>query len=501
MSEKETSQKIVTKYDRKVQRRKEEELKEQRQKKINRVIGIAILAVIIIALASIPVRKYIATHSTYITVGGDEITRAEFDYYYNLAKNEYLNTYGSIMSYMGLNVNSDFSTQRYSETMTWQDYFEQLAVDAIKQNKALLAEAKAAGFTYDVSKEYEAFARSLENGAAESGESLGRYYKINFGRYATVSSIRPYVEEGYLAAAYYNAVSEQKGASDEEIKAYYDENKAEYDSVDFLLTEIEAQIPEAKTVTDEAGNESTAEPTEEEIRAAMDAAKEKAEEALLVIETEGAEKTGIQKSSIPIAYNGWLFDEARKEGDTTIAEDTEAHKYYVVLFKNRYLDETPTATVRTIVTSAGNSEAILAEWEAAGGTEDAFISLVGEYSEDSYTNKNGGLYKELGQANTESALNTWIFDDSRKPGDVTTIAEDIYTYIVYYVEESRPTWQAKIASTLLSDVMEEYLEEIKGKCEVSDPKGHLAYLKAESTNNTVAGTDETESTPVETETE
>ena len=269
MSEKETTQKVVTKYDRKVQRRKEEELKEQRQKKINRVIGIAILAVIIIALASIPVRKYIATHSTYITVGGDDITRAEFDYYYNLAKNEYLNTYGSIMSYMGLNVNSDFSTQRYSETMTWQDYFEQLAVDAIKQNKALLAEAEAAGFTYDVSKEYEAFVRSLENGASESGESLGRYYKINFGRYASESSIRPYVEEGYLAAAYYNAVSEQKGASDEEIKAYYEENKAEYDSVDFLLTEIEAQIPEAKTVTDEAGNESTVDPTEEEIQATI----------------------------------------------------------------------------------------------------------------------------------------------------------------------------------------------------------------------------------------
>ena len=35
----------------------------------------------------------------------------------------------------------------YSDTLTWQDYFEQNAVESLKQNKALMAEAKAAGFT------------------------------------------------------------------------------------------------------------------------------------------------------------------------------------------------------------------------------------------------------------------------------------------------------------------------------------------------------------------
>lgn len=491
MSEKETSQKVVTKYDRKIQRRKEEELKAQKQKKMERIVGIVVLAVIVIGLAFIPVRKYIATHSTYITVGGHDITKAEFDYYYNIAKNDYIDTYGSYLTYMGLNVNGDLSSQKYSETMTWQDYFEQLAVDSIRQNKALADEAAAAGFTYDTSEDYAKFQQTLKDAAAEDGESLGRYYKICFGKYATASRIRPYVEEGYFISAYYQSVADANAATEEEIQAYYDANPADYDSVDFLLTEVEAEIPEAETVTDEEGNETMVEPTEEEIQAAMAAAREKAEEALLVIEEEGDAKNGIAKSSISVKYNGWLFDDARKEGDTTIVEDTDANKYYVVMFKSRYLDNTPTATVRTILTSAENSDAILAEWEAAGGTEEAFISMVEKYSEDTYTKDNGGLYEELAKSSLESNLNTWIFAEGRKAGDTTVITQDMYTYILYYVSEGRPAWQSRIANTLLSERMEEYLTTLKENCEVSDPKGRLAYLKAEAAAQTdaEAGTD------------
>ena len=84
-SQNEASQKIVTRYDRKVQRRKEEEQKAKKRKMISRVVGVVILAAIIIGLASIPIRNYAARHSTYITVGGHDITKVEFDYYYNLS--------------------------------------------------------------------------------------------------------------------------------------------------------------------------------------------------------------------------------------------------------------------------------------------------------------------------------------------------------------------------------------------------------------------------------
>lgn len=487
-SQNEASQKIVTKYDRKVQRRKEEELKEQKRKKINRIVGIVILAAIVIGLVSIPVRKYIATHETYITVGGHDITKVEFDYYYNLASSDYINTYGSYLSYMGLDVNGDFASQAYSENMSWKDYFDQLAVDSIKQNKALVDAAAAAGFTYDTTKEYEVFAETLKDAAKEAGESVGSYYKLTFGQYATASALKPYVEEGYLAAAYYKSVMESKKPGEAEIQAYYDENADSYDSVNFRLTEIAAEIPEAKTETDADGNTTTVDPTEEEIQTAMDAAKEKADAALEVIAEEGELKTDVLKSGVSSKYSDWLFDAERANGDTTIVEDTDAHKYYVLMFEKRYLGLNTTATIRAIMMTTGSGEDVLTEWTAAGATEDAFISMVEKYSEDTYTNTNGGLYEELKPSSLDSTMSDWIFDAGRKAGDTTTITEDGVVYVLYYVEKGRPEWQVKISDTLLSTAMGDYLNELKDACEVYDPKGHLVYLKVQAATETATET-------------
>ena len=494
-SQNEASQKIVTRYDRKVQRRKEEELKEKKRKQISRVVGIVILAAIVIGLASIPVRNYAASHSTYITVGGHDITKVEFDYYYNLASSDYINTYGTYLSYMGFNASGDYASQAYSDTMSWKDYFEQLAVDTIRQNKALVDAAHAAGFTYDTSQEYAAFAESAKTAAAAAGESLNRYYKLTFGRYSTVSGLKPYVEEGYLASAYYKHVAEEKAASADEIQAYYDENKESYDSVDYKLTEISAEIPEAQTVTDDDGNVNTVEPTEEEIQAAMEAAKAEADAALLVIAEEGTEHNGMLRASLSSKYRDWLFDEARKEGDTTIIEDADSHKYYVLQFEKRYLDDTTTADVRVIATTAVNGEDILAEYNAAGATEAAFIELVKKYSEDSYSMSEDGLYQEVTATSLNSAFSEWIFEEGRKPGDTVSLVQDGTFFVLYYIGEGRPEWQVSIANTLLSETMSNYLDEIKEGCAVSDPKGRLVYLKVQAVAN--AGSDSQATEPAD----
>lgn len=504
--QKEETQKIVTKYDRKVQRRKEEEARIQREKQISRIIGIAILVVIAGALVYSPIRKYVAAHSTYITVGSHKISEVEFDYYYTLTSNDYLDTYGDYLSYLGLNVYGSFEDQAYSETMSWKDYFDQMTVDAIRQNKALLDEAEAAGFTYDPSAEYKAFVEGNKEAAADAGLTLGRYYRTVFGEYATASNIKPFVEEGYIATAYYREVAESKEAGEAEIRAYYEENKASYDSVDYLLTQIDAEIPEAQTSTDADGNEVVTEPTEEEIQTAMAAAKELADEALLVIEDEGTESIGSLRLGVSTYYRDWLFDDARKEGDTTIIEDENNHRYYVLLFERRYLDESLiTANVRAIMTTNNNGEAILAEWEAAGATEEAFTGLVPKYSQDTYSSNSGGLYKDLNHNSLNSELlNDWVFAGERKTGDTVTITDQGVTYVLYYVSQGRPEWQASIANTLLSDAMSAYMEEIQENCQVSDPKGRLVYLRtpepqAEDTAPADEGTEGTDGTETETE--
>ena len=133
-----TEQKVMTKYDRKVQKRKEEKEKEKKEERISTAIGIVVLVALVCLVASFPIRTYLATHETYVVVNGEAVNKVEFDYQYNLTKNNYITQYGSYLTYFGLDTSKDLSTQMYSDTLTWQDYFEQNAVESLKQNKALM---------------------------------------------------------------------------------------------------------------------------------------------------------------------------------------------------------------------------------------------------------------------------------------------------------------------------------------------------------------------------
>ena len=134
-----TEQKVMTKYDRKVQKRKEEKEKEKKEERISTAIGIVVLVALVCLVASFPIRTYLATHETYVVVNGEAVNKVEFDYQYNLTKNNYITQYGSYLTYFGLDTSKDLSTQMYSDTLTWQDYFEQNAVESLKQNKALMS--------------------------------------------------------------------------------------------------------------------------------------------------------------------------------------------------------------------------------------------------------------------------------------------------------------------------------------------------------------------------
>ena len=237
-----TEQKVMTKYDRKVQKRKEEKEKEKKEERISTAIGIVVLVALVCLVASFPIRTYLATHETYVVVNGEAVNKVEFDYQYNLTKNNYITQYGSYLTYFGLDTSKDLSTQMYSDTLTWQDYFEQNAVESLKQNKALMAEAKAAGFTYDTTDEYNTFKETIKTSAASAGISEKEYVRSIYGSYATMGRIEEYVKNDMVMNAYYQKLQEDNAPSDDEIQSYYEENKATYDSVDYRLTTIEALV-------------------------------------------------------------------------------------------------------------------------------------------------------------------------------------------------------------------------------------------------------------------
>ena len=357
-----TEQKVMTKYDRKVQKRKEEKEKEKKEERISTAIGIVVLMALVCLVASFPIRTYLATHETYVVVNGEAVNKVEFDYQYNLTKNNYITQYGSYLTYFGLDTSKDLSTQMYSDTLTWQDYFEQNAVESLKQNKALMAEAKAAGFTYDTTDEYNTFKETIKTSAASAGISEKEYVRSIYGSYATMGRIEEYVKNDMVMNAYYQKLQEDNAPSDDEIQSYYEENKATYDSVDYRLTTIEAELPtepteladpvEATTAPD-ADTDGTAttdttqdtayQPSDAEIAKAMEDAKVLADDAEKTVAKDGEAHENEKKSSVNYLISDWLFDDARKAGDTTVITNDNSHCYYAVAFEKRYLDETPSA--------------------------------------------------------------------------------------------------------------------------------------------------------------
>ena len=220
--------------------------------------------------------------------------------------------------------------------------------------------------------------------------------------------------------AYYDKVTEEKKPSEEEIAAYYEENKNNYDSVDYRLITVNAQLPTEPTdladpVEETEGTEAAEggedadkayEPSEAEITFAMKEAREEAEEALKTISTEGELSENILRANMASQLRDWMFDSSRKAGDTTIIENTNSHLYYVAEFLDRYRDETPSVDARIVILNADaavQADAVLEEWKGGAATEESFAEIADKYNEAS-AGIEGGLYEALLPSGLPEAL-------------------------------------------------------------------------------------------------
>lgn len=600
MAEKETNQKknanaeepkkVVTRYEKRLQRRKEEEALRKKNRNITVGIAAAVVAVCVGVLGYRAYDNYQEKYGPYMSIGSHKISQTEYNYYYNNAINSFYSQYGSFASYFGLDLSKPLDQQYYSDTQTWKDYFDEQAVTQMQHVYALSDEAKAQSFGYDAADDVEKFVTSLTEGAESAEMSVEDYCIQAYGEGAKLDDVKKYVELSSLANAYYDSIeaSERAEITSDEVQTYYDEHKNDFDSVDYLACKIEADIPEPETAAEteaetvaetetetaaesaaetEAETETVAETedNEAEVQAAMNEAKAQADAMKAKVKDaasfEEAAKDYATDAEAQIAYTDttyssvsstavadWLFEDVRNAGDCEVIEDTNANAYYVVFFQDRYLDHIVTRDVRHILiqpeavetpeteapaegeevdeeaqaaAEAAKAEAeeaakaeakteadrIYKEWQDGEATEDSFAALAEQYTSDEGSKSNGGLYEHVKPGQMVAEFNDWVFDDARKTGD-TAVVETSYGYhIMYYVGTNDEAWYADVTDILVSDKMSEYMDGLTEKLTVSDPRGHLPYLKAkndavvadESETAAESGT-ETE-TAAETETE
>ena len=332
-----------------------------------------IVVVIVIALLTAGVfifnSGWVQRHTTAVTVGGQKVSVAEYDFHYYSSISSYVNyldNYGLTASDMGLDTSASLSSQVYDESTgeTWADYFKDQASSSVHEVYSFYAEAKAAGYTLpdSAAQDIEDSITQLKTYCDTNSISLTTYLTETYGSGMNESLFRSALTVANIAYYYSTSVQDGYTFTDQECEDQYAANKQDYDLIDYRTYTFSGTIATA---------DGEADPTDAEQQAATDAAAAKAQVMLSAITDEAsfnnlaevyatADGNGdtyadpdatlvsaAQSSSMLADISAWLYDDSRVAGDkTVILSDNDS---IVLYFIDRYRDETPTVDVRHIL--------------------------------------------------------------------------------------------------------------------------------------------------------
>lgn len=135
-------------------------------------------------------------------------------------------------------------------------------------------------------------------------------------------------------------------------------------------------------------------------------------------------------------------EELEKEGISKESGDFKDVRHILIAVKGGTEDEEGEVTYSEEEWETCRTEAqkVLDEWLAGEATEESFADLAYEYSEDTGSNANGGLYESLdAESGFVQEFIDWYMDESRKTGDYGLIRTE-YGYHVMYFVESESQW-------------------------------------------------------------
>ncbi|MDR1206637.1 MAG: peptidylprolyl isomerase [Peptococcaceae bacterium] len=485
------------------------------------IVGMIAVGVIVITVVSLYNRGIPQRYTTALTVGNEKINVGEYNFYRKSYYDNFLQTNGAYLSYMGLDTNLPLDEQSYSEDQTWADFIREQTVIFLQREIALSNEAQKEGvaLTDEEQRLITTYLNNIRSSARAGGLSLNAYLEETFGAGVTVGILEKAFERSFLAQSYTEKKSGERQYTQEELDNYYGEHADEIDLVDYRTFQIYPQLPEeADEEADEEANgaegtddpaavdEAAAEATEAAAEAAREAAEAAAQEeakakaeAMLAAITDEASfnaqayeyaeessktyyedpdatlQTGVGQISVSGTPVGdWLFDSERKADDKTVLESDGA--FHVLYFLRRAREDYRTVSVRHILiqpeqgdeaeatdeqkaAALSEAEAAYDEWLAGEQTEDSFAALVEKYSEDGGSSANGGLYENVYKGQMVKPFEDWCFDSGRKPGDTGIVETDYGYHVMYYVGEGEVRWETVVKESLETQAYQEMLEE------------------------------------------
>jgi hypothetical protein len=383
--------------------------------------------------------------------------------------------------------------------------------------KANSEEAKELGFelTEDLKKEIKTeideTIKSLSDSAKENDFALDNYIARVCGEGLSEKSYRALLEKDSVAQHYLTWYQEHltTSYSKADVDTFFAENRldfvtatariftvsyaeAEEGSEDPVYTKEQAK-QRAEEFNSKVYSESSFIATAKQYAPPSMADAYASEAATLV---ENAHAADVSSSK---AVTDWLFSTERVVGNKAVIEDSESECYFVIyVVKPASLDESvANASVRHILVQVettdaeGNAldeatiakndadakakaEGLLQTWKDNGATEEEFIKLIKDNTDDTASIETDGLYDDVSAGgNYVAEFTNWAISPERKAGDAEIVKTEFGYHFMYFVEASEfAAWENDVRETMASNDYNELVdgiyEDIEEKAEKND---------------------------------
>ena len=451
-------------------------------------------------------------------VGDEKISYAEYLYYYNRALNQ-VNSAAQYYQYYGYDYGYDTSLSPREQTgttkdedgneVTWLEYIHSQAVDTAQMYLAFYQEAKKAGIELTeadkaaINKQIEDLREEASNAGQDSstdtenqkaGYSLNAYLRKTYGNGVTEGFLKKQLGIETLAKKFYDAKIDEfsAGYTEEEIKKVFDENPDDYLFVDMRLFQLKKETLTKNDGESDADFEKRQSEADATVKANANAMYKAVTDEKSFIEQAtkyntaddfNAETDTLLKSAASSDLSNytdisdWAYADTTKAGDKKLVEDSENGVYYVALMVNPK-HSVDTVTVRHILfptkdtetqealsdeeikKAEENAKKTLADWKNSDKTEDTFAAYANDLSEDTGSNTNGGLYENVRPGQMVAEFDKWIFDETRKEGDVDLVETEYGYHIIYFVSKDGAYYDSTIRSSKAEEDMNTLSDEI-----------------------------------------
>lgn len=418
-----------------------------------------------------------------LVVGDTEISVGEYNYYYTLISNDFINSADEY----GIDTTKDYSSQTTTDDngkkLTWAQVFENQTKSQIKTVIAFYEAGVKNGFEVSSSQwnEINEYLDNIESAALKSSDSynstdmsdsekmsvINSYLSDTFGKYCGYETVKKILVQTYIARDYMNKYNVESRATIADVKSYYNEHIDDFNSATIAYLPIKY---DGKTVT-KSDAEKIAQSCVAKIKNRDDLLKLVPTACKSLLDARVADSTyssfadaveGFKsvlvasvtknESSFPTAANEWLFRSSTKNNAVKAFTDEQNSIVYVILRENIDNPNVPTYSYRDILVKPSENKQsywteaqekaqnLLSAYNNSEHSEYAFALLAEKNSDDSASISSGtngifgGLYSGIySNSDVDKSILKWV-SSKHSRGDVEIVKGADGYHILYYIE-------------------------------------------------------------------